>query len=190
MKKKGLFYLCAGVLLAMVAMGCSNDDGDENVVQEAVASEEVSTFFNTYFEKATSITTLGGFFSLDDYRDVWEGDGTIPPSQVKVRAIHSQEELEASYKGEHALPKIDFCQYVLVVGLTFSPSGRVSLGKVRLTHSLDADYELQVIMYSNTNKDLAYTLAITPVLFWRLYPKFPTNNMSVVRRTEEVWLSK
>ena len=45
-------------------------------------------------------------------------------------------------------------------------------------------------MYRNTNKDLAYTLDIAPILFWKLYPKFPTHYMSVVHRTEEVWLSK
>ena len=190
MKKRNLFYLCAMALLAMVATGCSSEDSDENVVQEAVAPKDVSTFFNTCFEKGTNITTLGGFFSRDDYKDVLEGDGTIAPSLVKVRTIHSQKELEASYQGEFALPKIDFYRYVLVVGLTYSPSGRVSLGKVRLLHSLDTNYELQVIMYRNTNNELAYTLGITPILFWRLYPKFPTNNMSVVYRTEEVWNSK
>ena len=103
MKKRNLFYLCAMALLAMVATGCSSEDSDENVVQEAVAPKDVSTFFNTCFEKGTNITTLGGFFSRDDYKDVLEGDGTIAPSLVKVRTIHSQKELEASYQGESLL---------------------------------------------------------------------------------------
>ncbi len=191
MKKRNLFIICVAVLLVTAATGCSSDNNDDNIVQETAVPEDVGTFFNNCFEEGTStVSTLGGFFSPDDYRDVLDGDGTILPSLVKVRAIHSQEELEASYKGELALPKIDFSQYVLLLGLTYRSSGRISLGKVRLLHLSDNSYELQVIMYSNTNKDLAYKLDIAPVMFWKLYPKFPTSNMKVVLRTEEVWLNK
>ena len=190
--KKGLFYMCALFLLMTGVAGCSSDDNsdfidDKNVVQEAVATEAVSAFF----EKDCNIITenlIGGFFTGEDYTEVVRGIGAIPPSQVKILAIHSLEELESVYKGALELPQIDFNQHVLLVGLTYKASGQTSLGKVRLLHNLDNSYELQVIMYWNTNTNIGYFQMERPVLFWRLYPKFPTSNMNVVRQVEEVWL--
>ena len=192
MKKNVLFYVCALLLLLTGVTGCSKDDNndffdDKNVVQEAVATEAVSAFF----EKDCNIITenlIGGFFTGEDYTEVVRGIGAIPPSQVKILAIHSLEELESVYKGALELPQIDFNQHVLSVGLTYKASGQTSLGKVRLLHNLDNSYELQVIMYWNTNTNIGYFQEERPVLFWRLYPKFPTSNMNVVRQVEEVWL--
>ena len=186
--KKGLFYVCALFLLMMGVAGCSKDDNDdENVVQEVVATEEVKAFF----EKDCKIITenlIGGFFTGEDYSEVVRGNGAIPSSKVKILAIHSQEELESVYKGALELPQIDFNQHVLLVGLTYKASGQTSLGKVKLLHSKGNSYELQVIMYWNTNTNIGYFQMERPVLFWALYPKFSTYHINVVRRTEEVWL--
>ena len=189
MKKNGLFYVCVLFLLMIGAVGCSKDcsNDNENFVQEVVATEKV----NAFFEKDNKIMTeslIGGFFTDEDWHEVEGSVGTVPPSLVKIRTIRSQEELESAYKGALELPQIDFNQYVLLVGLTYSASGQESLGKVRLLHGQGDSYELQVIMYWNTNTNYGYFQIFSPVLFWRLYPKFPTNHMNVVRRTEKVWL--
>ena len=187
MKKKFLIFalMLIAVGMSFTVVSCSSDD-DDNVVQEAATTEEVKTFF----EKDCNIITenlVGGFFTAEDYMGVVNGDGVIPPSLVKILAIHSQEELESVYKGALKLPQIDFNQHVLLVGLTYNASGQESLGKVRLLHGQGDSYELQVIMYWNTNMNYGYFQLFSPVLFWRLYPKFPTNHMNVVRRVEEVW---
>ena len=174
--------------MSFTVVSCSNDD-DDNVVQEAAATEEVKAFFEKDFSTNYSdIYQKGGFFTDEDWHEVQGGVGTVPPSLVKIRAIRSQRELESAYKGTMELPQIDFNQYVLLVGLTYSASGQESLGKVRLLHGQGDSYELQVIMYWNTNTNYGYFQIFSPVLVWRLYPKFPTNHMNVVRRTEKVWL--
>ena len=149
--KKSLFVLSLMLLtmgMSLTVVSCSSDD-NEDFVQEAAATEEVKTFF----EKDCNIITenlVGGFFTAEDYMGVVNGDGVIPPSLVKILAIHSQEELESVYKGALKLPQIDFNQHVLLVGLTYNVSGQESLGKVRLLHGQGNSYELQVIMYWNT----------------------------------------
>ncbi len=186
--KKSLFVLSLMLLtmgMSLTVVSCSSDD-NEDFVQEAAATEEVKTFF----EKDCNIITenlVGGFFTAEDYMGVVNGDGVIPPSLVKILAIHSQEELESVYKGALKLPQIDFNQHVLLVGLTYNVSGQESLGKVRLLHGQGNSYELQVIMYWNTNTNIGHLQMERPVLFWALYPKFSTSHMNVVRRVEEVW---
>ena len=190
MKKKFLIFalMLMAVGMSLTVVSCSSDD-DEDFVQEAATTEEVKTFFEKDFSTNYSdIYQKSGFFTAEDYMGVVNGDGVIPPSLVKILAIHSQEELESVYKGALKLPQIDFNQHVLLVGLTYNASGQESLGKVRLLHGQGDSYELQVIMYWNTNMNYGYFQLFSPVLFWRLYPKFPTSHMNVVRRTEKVWL--
>jgi len=190
MKKKFLIFalMLIAVGMSLTVVSCSSDD-NEDFVQEAATTEEVKTFFEKDFSTNYSdIYQKSGFFTAEDYMGVVNGDGVIPPSLVKILAIHSQEELESVYKGALKLPQIDFNQHVLLVGLTYNASGQESLGKVRLLHGQGDSYELQVIMYWNTNMNYGYFQLFSPVLFWRLYPKFPTNHMNVVRRTEKVWL--
>lgn len=187
--KKELFYVCALFLLMMGAAGCNKDDNDdENVVQEVVATEEVKAFFEKDSKNITE-KLVGGFFTYEDYEStmgiMYEGPVTTPISPVKILAIHSQEELEEVYKGTLTLPKIDFSQHMLLVGLTYRTSGRYTFGRLKLLHNGGCFYELQVIMYNNTKQEVASN-DIKPVLFWALYPKFPTSAMSVVRRVEDV----
>ena len=68
--KKELFYVCTLLLLMTGVAGCSKDNGDnnddENVVQEVIATEEMKAFF----EKDCNIITenlVGGFFTSEDY---------------------------------------------------------------------------------------------------------------------------
>lgn len=193
MKKNVLFYVCALLLLMVGAVGCSSDDVDENIVQEAAATEEVKAFFDKDFtfnyseEYAYKVAEdpdsynseqswpIAGFFIWDEFLH----------NLVVVRTINSREEFEHTYNGKFQLPDIDFSKNTLIVGLARSNDSSETLGRVRLCEATEGNYELQVIIDKDVNREHVFTLAIKPLLFWKMYPKFPTNKMTVVRRIDE-----
>ena len=181
--KKELFYVCALFLLMMGAAGCSSDDNsdfidDKNVVQEAVATEAVSAFFEKDFSTNYSeIYQKSGFFTADEYMYL--------SKSVIVRSINSREEFEQAYNGKYELPDIDFSKYTLLVGMVNSLNSGETLGTVRLWDR-EGNYELQVVINKNVNPTGVYGLIITPLFFWKLYPKFPTSNLTATRIVNEV----
>lgn len=183
MKKNVLFYVCALLLLLTGVTGCSKDDNndffdDKNVVQEAVATEAVSAFFEKDFSTNYSdIYQKSGFFTAEEFAYLSKG--------VIVRIINSREEFEQAYNGKYELPDIDFTRNTLIVGLTNSLDSGETLGAVRLLNT-EGNYELQVVVDKNVHPTRVYSLAITPLLFWKLYPKLPTSNLTATRIVNEV----
>ena len=179
MKKRGLIYVYGLLLLIMGAAGCSKDDNDdENVVQEAATTEEVKTFFEEDFSTDYSdIYQKSGFFTADEYMYLSSG--------VIVRLINNRKEFEQAYNGKYELPDIDFSQNTLIVGMVNSLNSGETLGDVRLLNT-GGDYNLQVFVNKNVNPERTYSLAITPLFFWKIYPKFTTSNMKATRIVKEV----
>lgn len=181
--KKELFYVCTLLLLLTGVTGCSKDDNndffdDKNVVQEAVATEAVSAFFEKDFSTNYSdINQKSGFFTDDEYMYLSNG--------VIVRSINSRQEFEQAYNGKYELPDIDFTRNTLIVGLTNSLDGGETLGTVRLLNT-EGNYELQVVVDKNVNPTGVYGLIIRPLFFWKLYPKLPTSNLTATRIVNEV----
>lgn len=179
MKKRGLIYVYGLLLLIMGAAGCSKDDNDnENVVQEAATTEEVKTFFEEDFSTDYSdIYQKSGFFTADEYMYLSSG--------VIVRLINNRKEFEQAYNGKYELPDIDFSQNTLIAGMVNSLNSGETLGDVRLLNT-GGDYNLQVFVNKNVNPERTYSLAITPLFFWKIYPKFTTSNMKATRIVKEV----
>lgn len=188
---KRLFYVCTLFLLITGMVSCSIDD-DDVIVQEAAATEEVKAFFNEDFTynyenefASESIkdpasynlyaSPITGFFTFGEYEQ----------NPIVVRSINSHEEFECAYHGKFQLPDIDFSKYTLIVGITKSINSLWTLGPVRLVQTKGL-YELQVILNKNINPHALGLSMVTPLLFWKIYPKFPTNKMIVVRRTENI----
>lgn len=180
MKKNGLFYVCVLFLLMMGAVGCSKDcsNDNENFVQEVVATEKVNAFFEEDFSTNYSdINQKSVFFTDEDYMYLNKG--------VIVRPINSREEFEQAYNGKYQLPDIDFSQNTLIVGMVNSLNSGETLGDVRLLNT-GGNYNLQVFVNKNVHPERTYSLAITPLFFWKIYPKFPTSNMKATRIVKEV----
>jgi len=181
--KKELLYVCSLLLLAVGVAGCSNHDendyyDDKNVVPEFAATEEVKTFFEEDFSTNYSdINQKSGFFTDEDYMYLNKG--------VIVRPINSREEFEQAYTGKYQLPDIDFTRNTLIVGLTNSLNSGETLGDVRLLNT-GGDYNLQVFVNKNVNPERLYSLAITPLFFWKIYPKLPISNLTATRIVKEV----
>ena len=179
MKKKFLIFalMLMAVGMSLTVVSCSSDD-DEDFVQEAVATEAVSAFFEKDFSTNYSeIYQKSGFFTADEYMYL--------SKSVIVRSINSREEFEQAYNGKYELPDIDFTRNTLIVGLTNSLDSGETLGAVRLLNT-EGNYELQVVVDKNVHPTRVYLLAITPLLFWKLYPKLPTSNLTATRIVNEV----
>ena len=175
--------MSALLLLMIGAAGCSGDDendyyDDKNVVPEFAATEEVKVFFEKDFSTNYSdIYQKSGFFTAEEFAYL--------SKDVIVRIINSREEFEQAYNGKYELPDIDFTRNTLIVGLTNSLDGGETLGTVRLLNA-EGNYELQVVVDKNVHPTRVYSLAITPLLFWKLYPKLPTSNLTATRIVYEV----
>ena len=84
--------------------------------------------------------------------------------------INNETELREAYKGDKALPYVDFQHCSLVIGRTYGESGGVSLGDYDLVDNGDS-YQLNLTLNNNINPDYAYTNAFVDLYFWKLYPK-------------------
>ncbi|MBR4415115.1 MAG: hypothetical protein IKS59_07430, partial [Aeriscardovia sp.] len=104
---------------------------------------------------------------------------------VIVRPINSREEFEQAYTGKYQLPDIDFTRNTLIVGLTNSLNSGETLGDVRLLNT-EGNYELRVVVNKNVNPTGVYGLVVTPLLFWKIYPKLPISNLTATRIVKEV----
>lgn len=178
MKKKFLIFalMLIAVGISFTVVSCSSDD-DDNVVQEAAATEEVKAFFEKDFSTNYSdIYQKSGFFTVEEYMYL---------SNVIVRTINSRKEFEQAYNGKYKLPDIDFSQNTLLVGMVNGYNSGETLGAVRLLNT-EGDYELQVVINKNVHPERVYSLVITPLFFWKIYPKFPTSNMKATRIVKEV----
>ena len=162
--------------MSFTVMSCSSDD-DENFVQEAAATEEVKAFFESDFTTNYSdIYQKSGFFTVEEY---------VYLEGVIVRSINSRQEFEQAYNGKYELPDIDFSQNTLLVGMTNSLNSGETLGAVLLLNT-EGKYELQVVINKNVNPERVYSLAITPLFFWKIYPKFPILNLKTTRIVNEI----
>ena len=184
MKIKKFLPLCVLFVFAAGLMGCSDDDDDSGIVRESVVTDEVRQFFEA--ELAPTISSLpslqNGFFRHADYEDLHRS-GT---PEVLLRVINSTEEFRAAYLGTSPLPDIDFSQHTLVIGLTDSRDSSETLGRVRLRED-NSSYTLAVVIYKNVNPILVYNLQITPLFFWKLYPKCQSKQLTATRVIEEVY---
>ncbi len=179
MKKKFLIFalMLMAVGMSLTVVSCSSDD-DEDVVQEAATTEEVKTFFEEDFSTDYSdIYQKSGFFTADEYMYLSSG--------VIVRLINNRKEFEQAYNGKYELPDIDFSQNTLIAGMVNSLNSGETLGDVRLLNT-GGDYNLQVFVNKNVNPERTYSLAITPLFFWKIYPKLTTSNMKATRIVKEV----
>ena len=109
----------------------------------------------------------------------------VYPEGVIVRSINSRQEFEQAYNGKYELPDIDFSQNTLLVGMTNSLNSGETLGAVLLLNT-EGKYELQVVINKNVNPERVYSLAITPLFFWKIYPKFPILNLKTTRIVNEI----
>jgi len=179
MKKKFLIFalMLMAVGMSLTVVSCSSDD-NEDFVQEAATTEEVKTFFEEDFSTNYSdINQKSGFFTDEDYMYLNKG--------VIVRPINSREEFEQAYTGKYQLPDIDFTRNTLIVGLTNSLNSGETLGDVRLLNT-EGNYELRVVVNKNVNPTGVYGLVVTPLLFWKIYPKLPISNLTATRIVKEV----
>lgn len=172
------FFLFAPLLMAVGMSFTVVSCDDEDIVQEAAATEEVKTFFEKDFSTNYSdINQKSGFFTDDEYMYLSKG--------VIVRSINSRQEFEQAYNGKYELPDIDFSRNTLLVGMVNSLNSGETLGAVRLWDR-EGNYELQVVINKNVNPTGVYGLIIRPLFFWKLYPKFPTSNLTATRIVHEV----
>ena len=176
MKKN--FFIFALMLMAVGMSFTVVSCDDEDIVQEATATEEVKAFFEKDFSTNYSdIDQKSGFFTVDEYMYLSNG--------VIVRSINSRQEFEQAYNGKYELPDIDFSRNTLLVGMVNSLNSGETLGAVRLWDR-EGNYELQVVINKNVNPTGVYGLIIRPLFFWKLYPKLPTSNLTATRIVNEV----
>ncbi len=182
MKIKKFLPLCVLFVLAAGLMGCSGDD-DNGIVRESVVTDETRKFFEAELPAISStVSENNGFFRYAEYQDLFRPAS----SEVTLRVINSTEEFRTAYLGTSPLPDIDFSQHTLVIGLTDSRDSSETLGRVRLRED-NSSYTLAVVIYKNVNPILVYNLQITPLFFWKLYPKCQSKPLTATRVIEEVY---
>ncbi|MBR1505221.1 MAG: hypothetical protein IJ614_03840 [Prevotella sp.] len=155
--------------LAILALGmttsCSSDDG--NTTNE-------DTIANAFF--ASELPLM--YDIQADPLFLWNGDPNIETCKV----INSAEELRSFYRGNKALPAIDFSKKSLVIGwkLCCPVSG---VEKVEITEK-EGLYMLDVTLFRYLG-DGYYTVAL-PVCYWGVFPKITTDissvNMTVIEK--------
>lgn len=174
--KKTIIFLC--LTLAFFLTACSNSD-DDMIVQESPVTADVEDFFTKAFNWQEFLNQHKGFFSREEFSSLSNEHPVI------IRSINNHEELEQAYQGELTLPEIDFSKNTLIIGLTRSLSSAETLGYTRLLEN-HGNYDFQVVIYKDVNPTGVYSLAIMPIFFWKVYPKFQTSHLTATQIFKEV----
>jgi len=174
--KKTITFLC--LTLAFFLTACSNSD-DDMIVQESPVTADVEEFFTKAFNWQEFLNQHKGFFSREEFSSLSNEHPVI------IRSINNHEEFEQAYQGELTLPEIDFSKNTLIIGLTRSRSSAETLAYTRLLED-HGNYDFQVVIYKDVNPTGVYSLAIMPIFFWKVYPKFQTSHLTATQIFKEV----
>lgn len=178
MKKVMLFMTNSSLvlLLLIIAVGCS---GDSDEPKESPIETE------TRHVEGKVITISGDERNYDDLYDFFNKELPYTSASTKKNAfrldnqsekcyfVNNYDEFRAIYKGDEALPVIDFDIYTLVLGQVFSTNIYDSLDK-QVFYEKDGKYILDLFFSSEI---------ILPELvyynYWGLYPKLSNKEIKV-----------
>lgn len=178
MKKNGILWMFAMLMLTIGMSSCSNDDDSiddpsDNVLRSGLFNDELVFFMTDALYKSES-AGLRTFFSESMSFD-----------EDKCLIINSEQAFREAYKGDKELPVVDFSQYTLIIGRTWGNDSSFSLDHFEMTDD-GSNYQINVTLNRNINPNLGAYGAITDILFWRLYPKMDSKPVNINRIVKEV----
>ena len=153
----------------------ANDEYDYYLMLKSISKSnhlsplvEIEPMIKDFFDNATSS------------RDNMNCQFAFPESTLDEKlvdtcyVINSHKQLDALYKGQKAIPNVDFDKYTLVLGRVYMPHTGESLGY----HDVSAeDYNINLYIE-------AYPVGLSVIdldYFWGLYPKFEADIISCSR---------
>lgn len=178
MKKNGILWMFAMLMLTIGMSSCSNDDDSiddpsDNVLRSGLFNDELVFFMTDALYKSES-AGLRTFFSESMSFD-----------EDKCLIINSEQAFREAYKGDKELPVVDFSQYTLIIGRTWGNDSSFSLDHFEMTDD-GSNYQINVTLNRNINPNLGAYGAITDIFFWRLYPKMDSKPVNINRIVKEV----
>ena len=149
---------------------CSNDDEneiqpvDENAnktfpVAEDKLEPSIVTFFNEALPNHANYNPVEIFFTS-------EADETDAYS-----LINNEQELQAAYKGDKALPKVDFEKYTLIIGRLYN--GGVTVEQQYLTKEKEENVLVLHLRHEPVVALMFYTY------YWGIYPKMTNDHVTI-----------
>ena len=187
-----LLLIFVAVFVGSTLMSCSSDD-DENGgfigKYKEVCGGEV---YDDWGPEVDESDPLAAFFRDELHSPYWDGAGNEFKTFFEQGSwdnetclmINSTQEFQAAYMGTKELPEVDFNQYTLVIGRTWSSDGSYVLDKTVL-YNRDFTYELeaQFLHYLNCS----FVCSIIRFYYWNLYPKLEPKEIILKRTVTDVY---
>lgn len=180
--------------ISMTLTGCDSEDNSipragkygEGVVGQVRGGVAYDGYARQAVDESDPVSV---FFGKELHSPCWDGYG----NEVKTffeqgewndescLMINSQEEFQAAYMGIEKLPEVNFGQYTLVIGRTWSSACEFDGTALR---DLDLNYELEIQLLHNVNWTSVAGIQI--IYYWRLYPKLEQKPIILKRTVTEV----
>lgn len=181
-----LVIVLFAALMGMTLISCENDektDVDDSIIHVLKMRTDVD---------ATTYQQLTAFFQEELHSIYWDGNnnefpgffGKLEWDEQPCYLINSMDEFQAAYKGNKALPEIDFSKYSVLVGRTYRIDGSESLSKFTLVDEGD-HYRMALSILHNINPNYAYTCDIGDLFYWDVYSKQESKPIIVERNVEK-----
>ena len=149
-------------LLTFILAGCSNDtfeDGSQNTIDmemisplvETELNQDILNFFNEEMSRNRVKRSKGFFTSLAE-------------SEETYLIINSDNDFQNAYKGDYALPVIDFQHYTLILGKLYMDASYMLEGQYLAKN----DHESQLVLCFKKEPAVADML---PLYYWGIYKK-------------------
>lgn len=190
--KKKLLIVLGFISVIMTLASCDNDDNSLYRVEKNESGEIAPVRCGIIIEgyarqKVDESDPVSVFFGKELHSPYWDGFGNEFKTffeqgewnDESCLMINSQQEFQAAYMGTKELPEVDFNQYTLVIGRTWSSDGSYVLDKTVL-YNRDFTYELeaQFLHYLNGTA----FCSIIRFYYWSLYPKLEPKEI-ILKRT-------
>lgn len=195
--KKKLLIVLGFISVIMTLASCDNDDNSLYRVEKNESGEIAPVRCGIIIEgyarqKVDESDPVSVFFGKELHSPYWDGFGNEFKTffeqgewnDESCLMINSQQEFQAAYMGTKELPEVDFNQYTLVIGRTWSSDGSYVLDKTVL-YNRDFTYELeaQFLHYLNGTA----ICSIIRFYYWSLYPKLEPKEIILKRTVTDVY---
>lgn len=164
-KTLGLFLSAFFLLTA-----CSSNEEDDNLPVDENANKTfpviedkldpaVVSFFNETLPNQPCYQPIETFFT------------PVSEETNAYSLINNEQELREAYKGDKALPKIDFEHYTLIIGRVYT--GGVKVDQQYLTKENENNVLVLHLLHEAVVAEMFYTY------YWGVYPKMTTDHITI-----------